>query len=186
MDHASQLKVSLMPWQVLLLLKSSDRVMHDLCSAFESCSGPPAEGPRMQLALRRHYNLRPEGELRCFVHDHRLIGTNHYVPCCRLPIFAMVCISRLLLPFIMSMSGYWDAGTRRRQALAYSLLTEEHDAAACQRKLEQRYPSLEEQREQYTELVEAFHAEHIASSFPIPDYVMDVYITASGRVRVSY
>ena len=66
------------------------------------------------------------------------------------------------------------------------MLTEEHDAAACQRNLEQRYPSLEEQREQYTELVRAFHAEHIASSFPIPDYVMDVYITASGRVRVSY
>ena len=91
MEHASQLKVSLMPWQVLLLLKSSDRVMHDLCSAFESCSDPPPEDPQMQLALRRHYNLRPEGELRCFVHDHRLVGTSHHVPRCRLPIFAMVC-----------------------------------------------------------------------------------------------
>ena len=57
-------------------------------------------------------------------------------------------------------------------------------AAACQRNLEQRYPGLEVRREEYAELVQSFHAEHIASSFPIPDYVMDVYITASGRVSV--
>ena len=61
-------------WQVLLLLKSSDRVLHDVCSAFESCAAPPTERHPLQLALRRHYDLRPEGELRCFVHDHRLVG----------------------------------------------------------------------------------------------------------------
>ena len=80
MEHVFELTAGLMPWQVLLLLKSSDRVMHDVCSAFDCCSDPPPDTPQMQLALRRHYKLRPEGELRCFVHDHRLVGMRRSVP----------------------------------------------------------------------------------------------------------
>ncbi|KAK9792491.1 hypothetical protein WJX73_008072 [Symbiochloris irregularis] len=60
--------------EVFLLLKSSDRVMHDMTSAFEGCPPSQLQPPRLQLALRRYLDLRPEREFRCFVHQHMLIG----------------------------------------------------------------------------------------------------------------
>ena len=60
--------------QVLLLLKSSDRVMHDICHAFDACPGPPREPVRHALTLRKWIALRPERELRCFVRQHDLVG----------------------------------------------------------------------------------------------------------------
>ena len=60
--------------QVLLLLKSSDRVMHDICHAFDACPAPPSEPVRHALMLRKWISLNPERELRCFVRQHDLTG----------------------------------------------------------------------------------------------------------------
>ena len=60
--------------QVLLLLKSSDRVAHDICHAFDGCKAPPSGPVQHALALRKWVALRPERELRCFVRQRELIG----------------------------------------------------------------------------------------------------------------
>ena len=60
--------------QVLLLLKSSDRVAHDICHAFDSCETAPSGPVQHVLALRKWIALRPERELRCFVRRRELIG----------------------------------------------------------------------------------------------------------------
>ena len=60
--------------QVLLLLKSSDRVAHDICHAFDGCEAPPKGPVQHALALRKWVALRPERELRCFVRQRELIG----------------------------------------------------------------------------------------------------------------
>lgn len=60
---------------MLLLLKSSDRVAHDICHAFDACALVPNEPVQHALALRKWIALKPERELRCFVKQHDLIGT---------------------------------------------------------------------------------------------------------------
>lgn len=59
---------------MLLLLKSSDRVAHDICHAFDACAAPPEAPVRHALALRKWIALKPERELRCFVRRCDLIG----------------------------------------------------------------------------------------------------------------
>ena len=61
--------------QVLLLLKSSDRVAHDICSAFDSCIDRPRQEVSYVLVLKTYYDIKPEREFRCFVKGHELIGT---------------------------------------------------------------------------------------------------------------
>lgn len=63
--------------QVVLLLKSSDRVAHDVCHAFDACGGAPpdlARSVRYALALRKWVALKPEREFRCFVSARELVG----------------------------------------------------------------------------------------------------------------
>lgn len=78
--------------EVLLLLKSSDRAMHDLTSALSECEeeagmAQPADAgcplgngnacigeETHVLALRKWYDLKPGREFRCFVVDHCLVG----------------------------------------------------------------------------------------------------------------
>lgn len=76
--------------QVLLLLKSSDRVAHDICHAFDACA-PGRDPQRLQqqvqhsLALRKWVPLQPEREFRCFVRRRELIGersTRYPYPTC--------------------------------------------------------------------------------------------------------
>lgn len=90
------------PDEVLLLLKSSDRVAHDICHALEgdtdgalagagaATAGAAGDGStssggghagaaagagvRHVMALRRWHDLRPEREFRCFVRGHQLVG----------------------------------------------------------------------------------------------------------------
>ena len=60
--------------EVVLLLKSSDRVADDICHAFDACPAGPAEPVQHVLVLKKQYDLRPEREFRCFVRGHQLIG----------------------------------------------------------------------------------------------------------------
>ena len=60
--------------EVVLLLKSSDRVADDICHAFDACPARPAEPVQHVLVLKKQYDLRPEREFRCFVRGHQLIG----------------------------------------------------------------------------------------------------------------
>jgi hypothetical protein len=82
--------------EVLLLLKSSDRVAHDVSNAFDACAGtipepsgaaaaaearapggaaaPAPPAVRHVLALRRWHDLKPGREFRCFVRGGRLVG----------------------------------------------------------------------------------------------------------------
>ena len=60
--------------EVVLLLKSSDRVADDICHAFDACPAWPAKPVQHVLVLKKQYDLRPEREFRCFVRGHQLIG----------------------------------------------------------------------------------------------------------------
>lgn len=65
----------LSPRDVLLLLKSSDRVAHDLCDARRLCSeAPPEDEHKWVLVLRKWSNLRPSGEFRCFRSGGQLLA----------------------------------------------------------------------------------------------------------------
>lgn len=64
--------------QVVLLLKSSDRIAHDLCHAFDGCASRRERPPRACLALRKFYNLRPGREFRCFMRNHELVGAREH------------------------------------------------------------------------------------------------------------
>ena len=68
------LRLKSLAMQVLLLLKSSDRVMHDICHAFDACPAPPSAPVRHSLTLRKWIALKPERELRCFVRQRDLVG----------------------------------------------------------------------------------------------------------------
>jgi len=71
---------------VIILLKSSDFVVHDLCHAFDACAdGPNASETtvsvenkrrpaRLVLALRKWFDLKTSMEFRCFVHEEFLLG----------------------------------------------------------------------------------------------------------------
>lgn len=64
------------PSDVYLLLKSSERIAHDLLAAFSHCSDPalaPAE-PELHLVLKKWCELRPEREVRAFVRHRRLLA----------------------------------------------------------------------------------------------------------------
>ncbi|KAK8970016.1 hypothetical protein KSP40_PGU021407 [Platanthera guangdongensis] len=62
--------------EISLLLHSSDRAVHDLCHAADSCSDRSSSTNfSFFLALRKFYHaLRPEMEFRCFVCRRRLLG----------------------------------------------------------------------------------------------------------------
>ena len=59
--------------QVLLFLKSSDRIAHDICSPFDASSSS-VESLEFVLSLSKFYNLMPHSEFRCFVKCDRLVG----------------------------------------------------------------------------------------------------------------
>ncbi|KAL4591261.1 hypothetical protein LXL04_004219 [Taraxacum kok-saghyz] len=63
--------------EIVLLLKSSDSLVHDLCHAYDLCNDRTAP-PRPDcffLALRKWYpSLHPEMEFRCFVRNGNLVG----------------------------------------------------------------------------------------------------------------
>lgn len=62
--------------EIVLLLRSSDSLIHDLCHAYDSCGDKTASRPqKFFLALRKWYaSLRPEMEFRCFVLNGLLVG----------------------------------------------------------------------------------------------------------------
>ncbi|XP_059075990.1 uncharacterized protein LOC131079049 [Cryptomeria japonica] len=61
--------------EIVLLLKASDSLVHDLCHAFDSCEDKTLERPsQFYLALRKWYDLRPEMEFRGFVKGGVLVG----------------------------------------------------------------------------------------------------------------
>jgi hypothetical protein len=61
--------------QVLLLLKSSDKVAGDLCAAERGYPPPPPPcGHHHYLMLRKFRNINPALEFRCFVRDRVLVA----------------------------------------------------------------------------------------------------------------
>ncbi|KAI9482933.1 MAG: D123-domain-containing protein [Benjaminiella poitrasii] len=67
------------PFDVFLLLKSSDFINHDLNHAYEDCiDAEERENEqskcRFNLVLRKWYDLQPSMEFRCFVKDQEIIG----------------------------------------------------------------------------------------------------------------
>ncbi|EMC96171.1 hypothetical protein BAUCODRAFT_24004 [Baudoinia panamericana UAMH 10762] len=66
------------PDDIYLLLKSSDFVTHDLEHAFDGCVNTPECSLNQadisyHLVLRKHFQLNPAFEFRCFVRNRRLI-----------------------------------------------------------------------------------------------------------------
>ncbi|KAI8342273.1 D123-domain-containing protein [Chlamydoabsidia padenii] len=61
------------PFDVFLLLKSSDFINHDLNHAFEHCERQP-ENITYDLILRKWHDLQPSLEFRCFVKEKEIIG----------------------------------------------------------------------------------------------------------------
>lgn len=66
------------PLDVILLLKSSDFIIHDLTQAFKECLDGTSEIPQggFTLALRRYTNILPAGEFRCFIKNNQLVGVS--------------------------------------------------------------------------------------------------------------
>ncbi|KAI9303859.1 D123-domain-containing protein [Cunninghamella echinulata] len=64
------------PFDVYLLLKSSDFINHDLNHAFEQCEQQEQqlEDKTYHLILRKWHDLQPSLEFRCFVKNRELIG----------------------------------------------------------------------------------------------------------------
>ncbi|ORX52791.1 D123-domain-containing protein [Hesseltinella vesiculosa] len=62
------------PFDVYLLLKSSDFVNHDLNHAFDDCADSPTDPVTYTLVLRKWHDLQPSLEFRCFVKQKELIG----------------------------------------------------------------------------------------------------------------
>ncbi|XP_057959570.1 uncharacterized protein LOC131152022 isoform X2 [Malania oleifera] len=62
--------------EIVLLLRSSDSLVHDLCHAYDACIDKTSSRPAIfYLALRKWYPLlRPEMEFRCFVWGKKLVG----------------------------------------------------------------------------------------------------------------
>ena len=83
--------------EILLLLKSSDAVAHDLCYAYAQCCDEAADAKRdtppqlvlkrwcalrergqcgcaLRLHARARFHLEPAMEFRCFVRGSRLVG----------------------------------------------------------------------------------------------------------------
>ncbi|KAI5582733.1 hypothetical protein BDE02_07G104400 [Populus trichocarpa] len=60
----------------MLLLRSSDSLVHDLCHAYDSCIDKTlSRPPSFFLALRKWYSsFLPEMEFRCFVRGQQLVG----------------------------------------------------------------------------------------------------------------
>ncbi|KAG0183660.1 hypothetical protein DFQ28_001455 [Apophysomyces sp. BC1034] len=61
------------PFDVFLLLKSSDFINHDLNHALDHCDASSPQ-PSFELVLRKWYDLQPSMEFRCFVKQKELIG----------------------------------------------------------------------------------------------------------------
>ncbi|KAI8970149.1 cell division cycle 123 [Mycotypha africana] len=65
------------PFDVFLLLKSSDFIYHDLNHAYEHCVDKDEHEEHQQqftLVLRKWYDLQPSMEFRCFVKNREIIG----------------------------------------------------------------------------------------------------------------
>ncbi|KAI8647837.1 D123-domain-containing protein [Parasitella parasitica] len=65
------------PFDVFLLLKSSDFINHDLNHAYEQCvdaQDKQDEKVQFNLVLRKWYDLQPSMEFRCFVKSREIIG----------------------------------------------------------------------------------------------------------------
>ncbi|CAK8689343.1 translation initiation factor eIF2 assembly protein-like [Clavelina lepadiformis] len=66
------------PGEVILLLKSSDFISHDLTSAFKLCDNQSSSGGvsdiKQELVLRKWANLFPGMEFRCFIKNKKLLG----------------------------------------------------------------------------------------------------------------
>ncbi|KAI7863908.1 D123-domain-containing protein [Spinellus fusiger] len=67
------------PFDVFLLLKSSDFIDHDLFHAFDGCTVPSTL--KYDLILRKWYDLQPSMEFRCFVKNNRIIGISQRDGC---------------------------------------------------------------------------------------------------------
>ena len=64
------------PLDVILLLKGSEFIQHDLTQAFMECSDGIHETPTggFILSVRAFQNITPAGEFRCFVRNNNLIA----------------------------------------------------------------------------------------------------------------
>ncbi|KAI9271869.1 D123-domain-containing protein [Phascolomyces articulosus] len=62
------------PFDVFLLLKSSDFVNHDVNYAFEHCTSGIEQEQQHQLVLRKWQDLQPPMEFRVFIKNKEIIG----------------------------------------------------------------------------------------------------------------
>lgn len=82
MNWSGDLKCS-EPEQVLMLLKSSDCVMHDLTEIFYKCDDKKDIkvdlDMKYYIVLRKWETIEPCSEFRCFVSHNQLIGMKHNI-----------------------------------------------------------------------------------------------------------
>lgn len=193
---------------MLLLLKSSDRIAHDLCHALDDCSDRAANLHQplvFTLALRKWHALRPGREFRCFVRGHDLIGASsrslqrtpfgH-----RLTEFADSCEPIFGFNPIQHATALAESSVRKvgiyqcflKDALTFNRQTAFHPSAKalsckfgagiCQRQITEQFPGLEDERESLAEVLLEFFEDHLEHCFPDPDYTFDVYITSANKV----
>ena len=63
------------PNEVFLLLKSSDKINHDLTYPFENChDSADSQSPTYTLALQEFAKLAPSREFRCFIREKKAVA----------------------------------------------------------------------------------------------------------------
>jgi hypothetical protein len=185
--------------QVVLLLKSSDRIAHDICHAFDGCNREPEHPVAFTLALRKWIPLKLEREFRCFVKGHDLIGKprirlllgNLIIPNVTLVqelfLVCRACAFWRLLELVSlwvnkhEMNRHLAQGPMARLSNRLEVL-DGAAAAVSQRNIRENPASLEAQRETLTEILLEFFEEHLQHRFTQSDYTFDVYITTAGKV----
>jgi hypothetical protein len=145
--------------EVMMLLKCSDRIAHDLSIDEKKTKEEAEEGQhqhhqRHVLALRQWKDINPVGEFRCFVSNDKLIGT-------------LYTVHYLLIYFLLSLSY------THIQCIYTGI---------CQREVTEHFPSLIEDASNIEHTILSFHAQHIAGKFPLKQYVYDCYVeTGTGN-----
>jgi len=59
---------------IIILLKSSDFIAHDLTQCYAECIGTPAHATHYNLVLKEYVSVNPAMEYRVFVRGNNIVG----------------------------------------------------------------------------------------------------------------
>lgn len=173
----------------MVLLKSSDRAVHDISEAFDECASLPDSPPQLQLVLRRYVAMSPEREFRCFVHEHALTGEHATKLSPSILSCQHACMLYDIIISLPCMRACMSATIRIMQSVQVGhcvyIMPSSAYAAICQRHIQECFPGLQQQKQEILQKIVDFQHDHLCEQFALTDYVFDVYINSKGNVSCS-